>query len=743
MRNFYNLRLLLTLCIGFGLSGAYGQDYTISYTGDYDTFVVPDGVSTIGIRAKGAQGASGQAGRVGGKGASMYGEFDVEPGSTLIIVVGGMGEGQSSGSNGGGGGGTFVVLDEGIGGPGEFTIASGPFADHTVTPLIVAGGGSGTRTSASSDGNPGVIGDMGTSGSGSGATGGGTPVTAPMMGGATSGGGWGSGGSGFVGNGSNDGSSGCGGKSFLNGAAGGSCGSCGHAATGGFGGGGQGRGCYGGGGGGGWSGGQGGRIAGGGGSYNIGENQDNLGGDNEEDGVVEIDILCIGLVPHIPETGVCLGEMLTLDVDSETGGVISWSGGVTDEEPFSPPPGTTTYYAYSSSDMDCAFEIDISASPVPDITAHSSVPTACEGALVTLWGEGGDSYEWTGDGDVTPIDSVAFVAEEGVVTYTVVGSYLGCEAEPVELTLEGAPQPEVVGVASPSEVCYGESYTVTGSGSGAVSYYWGGGIGDGDEITPESVGTFVHMVVGVSDEGCYDTAFVTVMVHEIPVVNAGMDITQCVGEDVILAGSGADEYSWSPAIMDGMPFPAMDGETTYTLTGTTDEGCEDTDEVIVTGVGSLDLTAVITDEYAPYSASIDLTVTGGSGSYSYMWSHGPTTQDVTGLTAGTYLVEVNDIGIEDAVCPAVDSIFVIRSYVGVEELNQDNVLIYPNPTTDVFIITMEGEFNYTLYSIQGAIITAGIANGQEEISMEELAKGTYLIEILQDEKSYTAKVVKE
>src|SRR5690606_30639040 len=116
---------------------------------------------------------------------------------------------------------------------------------------------------------------------------------------------------------------------------------------------------------------------------------------NTGEGSVVIEVLCIGLVPNIPVTGVCLGESLTLDVDSETGGVITWSGGVTDEVAFAPPPGTTTYYAYSSSDSDCAFEIDISSSPIPDITAHSSLPSAREGAIITLWGDGGDAYEWT------------------------------------------------------------------------------------------------------------------------------------------------------------------------------------------------------------------------------------------------------------------------------------------------------------------------------------------------------------
>lgn len=744
MKQYYNLKMFFALVLSLGLTGVWGQITVLNYTGNFVTYTVPAGVTSISIEALGAQGASGQPGFVGGRGARMYGEFDVVPGTELLIAVGGKGAGQSSNSNGGGGGGSFVVQ---VDPAGAYTmaVAAGPFAPGTnVTPLIVAGGGGGTRASVSQNGNPGVVGLLGTSSSGSGAVGGGVPVTGSTLGGIAASSSWGSGGGGFVGNGGNDGSFGCGGKSFINGAAGGTgCGSSGDNAAGGFGCGGQGRGSWGGGGGGGWSGGQGGRVGGGGASYNIGTAQSNTTGFREGDGQVTIQVLCLGLTPDIPVTGVCIGDELTLSATSGTGGTVTWSGGVIDGVPFAPALGTETYFAYSTSPLDCGFSIDISASEVPTIVANSSLPAACEGAIITLWGTGGDTYTWEGSGGFDPIDSVGFIAEAGTVTYTVTGSILGCEGPPDEVTLVGSAQPNVIGTAEPAEICLGDSYTLTGSGALAVGFDWGGGIEDGGTVTPDAAGTYVHMVVGVSDAGCYDTSSVTVVVNANPIVLAGVDVTVCEGMDVTLTASGAATYVWTPAITDGVAFPALVGETTYTVVGTDMNGCTDDDAVVVTGVDIPEIaSAVVVDEYFGYDGSIDITVTGGSGSYIFEWSHGPTTEDVYALTSGVYTVTIDDITINKGMC-SYEETFILDSYLGLENEGLTSLNAYPNPTTDMVTVVFEGQFNYEVINTVGQLVINGSANGQANVSMKNLANGTYIIKVMAGDVVNFVQVVKQ
>ncbi len=66
--------------------------------------------------------------------------------------------------------------------------------------------------------------------------------------------------------------------------------------------------------------------------------------------------------------------------------------------------------------------------------------------------------------------------------------------------------------------------------------------------------------------------------------------------------------------------------------------------VILTGPQFPALSSVVTDEscQGAMDGAVDLTVTGGTGPFSYLWSTSSTAQDLTGLGGGTYSVEVTD-----------------------------------------------------------------------------------------------------
>jgi hypothetical protein len=147
------------------------------------TFAVPEGVTSISVKAWGAGGGGGGAGQVaypgaGGGGGFAQGTITVTPNETLNILVGGGGEGGSGADcshcvgGGGGGGGHSGVLrgateliiaaggggggggdnnihsgDAGAGGPGGGTVGvDGERSENWNATAISYGGGGGTQT---------------------------------------------------------------------------------------------------------------------------------------------------------------------------------------------------------------------------------------------------------------------------------------------------------------------------------------------------------------------------------------------------------------------------------------------------------------------------------------------------------------------------------------------------------------------------------------------------------------------
>ena len=140
-----------------------------------------------------------------------------------------------------------------------------------------------------------------------------------------------------------------------------------------------------------------------------------------------------------------------------------------------------------------------------------------------------------------------------------------------------------------TSLCFGD--TILMSTNNGVAFVWtpnDGSISDTSIASPRvfPLVSTVYTVTATSAQGCISTKDVLVEVLDNPEADAGPGEAICFGDSIQLLGSGSIQFGWSPAafltdptIATPVAFP--DTTTTFFLTVTDANGCQDRDSVII------------------------------------------------------------------------------------------------------------------------------------------------------------------
>lgn len=201
-----------------------------------------------------------------------------------------------------------------------------------------------------------------------------------------------------------------------------------------------------------------------------------------------------------------------------------------------------------------------------------------------------------------------------------------------------------------------------------------------------------------------------ITINQYPTVTAtaSPNDTICAGDNLTLTGTGALTYSWTPPVIDNIPFvPAS--TNTYTVIGADAIGCSDTATVYVV-VNPLPNISIAVSPNDSVCANEQVSLT-ASGAATYSWTGGITngtpftppvsaTYTVTGTdvngcsNTASQLVTVKplpivNLGPNTQICEG-DSIVLNASYANATYLWQDNST---NPT---FTVKQTGNYSVTL-----------------------------------------------
>lgn len=157
------------------------------------------------------------------------------------------------------------------------------------------------------------------------------------------------------------------------------------------------------------------------------------------------------------------------------------------------------------------------------------------------------------------------------------------------------------------------------------------------------------------------------------------------------------------------------GNAGFSITVTDANGCTAVAAIAGTNANSLQIsgyTVTPATGNGINDGAIDITVTGGTGPYTYLWSNGASTQDASGLAPGWYMVLVTDANGNSV----VGWYWVGNSATNTggakpeEELVNPEMKLYPNPAQDgttIFVHNLpDAGADLLIYDYTGKLVTA-------------------------------------
>jgi gliding motility-associated-like protein len=349
-------------------------------------------------------------------------------------------------------------------------------------------------------------------------------------------------------------------------------------------------------------------------------------------------------------TTICEGQTVSFNGSTSTNvaGGLNWnfSNGGTPNSATGNGPHTITYNTagtytaiLNGIDANGCQSIETGTITVNNITAAPLVTnvTYCQGETSTALNATGSNLLWYSaavGGNGTTTSPIPLTSAVGITSYWVSQTTNGCESPRAQIDVTINPPP-TMNIPPSLADCAGNSInaTVFSSPQSGVTFTWTnsnstigiGANGIGNINSFYGVNTTLNDNVGtisiVPSQGTCAGAAVSfqITIYPTPPVDAGMTQSICDGEQVTLTASGATSYVWDNSVVDAVPFSPITTNT-YSVTGTSIFGCENTDIVSVT-VNPNPIVDAGLDLFLCLGQSAILT---GSGANSYSWNNGVT-----------------------------------------------------------------------------------------------------------------------
>lgn len=336
----------------------------------------------------------------------------------------------------------------------------------------------------------------------------------------------------------------------------------------------------------------------------------------------------------------------------------TWSNGATTEDLSGVAAGTYTVTITDGNACTKSASVSITQ-PSASLSSSlsSSTPVSCNGGSngsINLAVSGGTSpytFDWSNGATTQNLTALS----AGSYTVTVHDAN-GCTTSTASISIT-QPSGALAGHASSTGnvSCFGGNngsvdLSVTG-GTSPYTYNWSNGVTTQD-LTNVIAGTYSVTVTDA--RGCTDATTGITISQPGATVSASVSSTNnvsCFGGTngsinlTVSGGTSPYSYNWSNGANSQNLSGIVSGS--YTVTVTDAHGCTRVVSAISITQPPAALSGSVTSSsnvscFGGSNGSINLTVNGGTSPYTYTWSNGTTTQDLTNVVAGTYGVTTTD-----------------------------------------------------------------------------------------------------
>ncbi|HUR31299.1 MAG TPA: VCBS domain-containing protein, partial [Saprospiraceae bacterium] len=398
----------------------------------------------------------------------------------------------------------------------------------------------------------------------------------------------------------------------------------------------------------------------------------------------------------------------------------TWSNGMTTEDLTNVPAGSYTITVTSNNGCTttATFAVQNSGSTIA-ITGNTAPNTSCintnGSANIAVSPSGTYTYEWSNGATTEDLSGLS----PGTYFLTVTGTG-GCTGTASFTVANNPIDPEVTSTASPAS-CGQNNGTINLNVTGGISpfsFIWSEGQTT-EDINNLQAGTYTVTVTG--DNGCSSVTTINIPNSNSTITISGTSTsnTSCLSANgsvnLTINPAGSYLFQWSNGSTNEDLTGLNEGE--YYVTVTDVGGCSSTANFTITNnqINPTGTISITPSTCGDQNGNIDLAVTSGASQYSFLWSNGATTEDVTSVSAGIYNVTITD----DNGCTGTYSVNVTNS-----DSNMDITgILTPNTSCSVD----NGEINITVNPSD--IYAYNWSNGSTLEDISNLSEGTYSVTI--------------